>query len=179
MDHFVNRLADLDFDIVSLADNTNVDTTQLTQKIEWWLRLLAHGQPQAVFLTALLHSGFNVLRHTIEPVCRTRTLDPLMRTLMVVISHPMIQPLARVSERSKHCFFQELAPDRLPEPLDLTQGHRVLRCRPDMLDALLFESLLELGFTAPGGELATIVTEDFTWRTPLHGRGFHRDLHRG
>ena len=44
MDHFVNRLADLHFDIVSLADNSNVDPTQLAQQIEWRLRLLAQGQ---------------------------------------------------------------------------------------------------------------------------------------
>jgi hypothetical protein len=45
VDHFVNRLADLYFDVVSLADNTNVNAAKLTQKIERWLGLLAHGQP--------------------------------------------------------------------------------------------------------------------------------------
>ncbi len=33
MDHFVNRLANLYFDIVSLADNTNVNAAQLAQQI--------------------------------------------------------------------------------------------------------------------------------------------------
>ena len=178
MDHFVDRLANLDFDIVSLADNANVDAAQLTQQIQRRLWLLPQRQPLTVFLTTLLHSSLNVLRHTIKPVRRTRTFDPLMRALVIVISHPMIQPLTRVSERSKHSLFQKLAPDRLPEPLDLAQGHRVLRRRPHMLDTALFQGLLELGLTAPGGELAAVVTEDLARCTPLADRPFNHFHHR-
>jgi hypothetical protein len=90
VDHLVHGFADLHLDIISLANNTDIDPTQLTQQIKWWLWLLTQSQPKAVFLTALFDRRFNVLGHTIKPVCRTRTIDPLMRTLMVVISHPMV-----------------------------------------------------------------------------------------
>ena len=105
VDHLVYGIADLHLDIISLADNTNVDPTQLTQQIQWRLRLLAQRQPKAVFLTALFNRRFNVLRHTIKPVCRTRTIDPLVRALVIVITHPVIQTLTGVGKRSEHRFF--------------------------------------------------------------------------
>jgi len=163
----VHGIADLHLDIISLADNTNVGPAQLAQQIKRRLGLLTQSQPQAVLLTTLADSLLDVLGHTIEAVCGTRTFDPLVRTLVVVITHPVVQPLTSVRERSEHRFFQELAPDRLPEPLYLTKGHRMMGSGPDVLDALLFEGLLEPGLAPPGHELATVITEDLTRGAPL------------
>ena len=140
--------------------------------------LLAQSQPQTVLLATLADCLLDVLGHTIEAVRGTRTIDPLMRTLVVVITHPVVQSLTGVGKRSKHCFFQELAPDRLPEPLDLSQGHRVMGSRPDVLDTLLFKGLLEPGLAAPGHELATVITEDLTRSAPLADRPFDHLHHR-
>ena len=52
--------------------------------------LLAQSQPQAVLLATLADRLVNVLGHTIEAVRGTRTIDPLMGALMIVISHPVV-----------------------------------------------------------------------------------------
>ena len=122
----MHRVAHLHLDVVALAHDTNVRPAQLAQQVERLLRLLTQRQPQAVLLAALADCTVDVLGHTIEPVRGACTVDPLVRTLVVVVAHPVVQTLARVGERSEHRLFEELAPDRLPEPLDLAQGHRVV-----------------------------------------------------
>lgn len=126
MDYLVHFIADLQLNVITFADNANVGAAQLTQQIQRRLRLLTQGQAQAVLLTAVLDRLIDVRNYTIKTVRRTRTFDPLVRALMVVEPHPVIQPLTRIGERSEHRLFEELAPDRLPEPLDLAQCHRVM-----------------------------------------------------
>ena len=96
----MHGFADLHLDIISLADYADIDPSQLAQKIQRRLWFLAQSQPQAVLPATLADRLLDVLGHTIKPVRGTRTIDPLVRTLMVVISHPVVQPLAGVRERS-------------------------------------------------------------------------------
>jgi len=90
VDHLVHGIADLHLDIISLADNADIDPSQLTQKIQRGLGFLAQSQTQAVLLATLADRLVNVLGHTIEAVRGTRTIDPLMGALMIVISHPVV-----------------------------------------------------------------------------------------
>ena len=122
----MHGIADLHFDIVSLANNADIGSAQLAQQIKRKLRLLAQRQTQTVFAATLAQGRVLVLGHTIKTVGRTRTIDSLMRTLMVVKPHPVIQPLTSVSKGGEHRFFQKLTPDRLPEPPDLAQRHRMM-----------------------------------------------------
>ncbi len=92
------------------------------------MRFLAQSQPQTVFLAALFDRLFDIVGQAVEPIRRTSTIDPLVRTLMVVVMHPVVQALARVGKRSEHRFTEILSPQSLPETFDLAQGHRVLRC---------------------------------------------------
>jgi len=170
MDHLVYGLADLDLDILALADDANICPTELTQQIQRPLRFPAQGQATAVLMAALLRRLLDVLGHTIEAVSGTRTIDPLVGTLVVVVADPVIQPLTGVGERSEHRLFEELAPHCLPEPLDLAQCHRVMRRRAYVLDALLLQRLLEPGLATPGHELAAVVGEDLPRSTPLPDR---------
>ena len=93
-----------------------------------------------------------------------------MRTLVVVIVNPVLQPTAGIRERGEHGFLEKLPPDRLPEALDLAQRHRVLRRTADMLHALLSQHLLEPRLPTPGHELAAVVGENLAWCTPLPDR---------
>ena len=174
----MHGIADLHLDIISLANNTNVGPAHLAQQVKRRMGLLAQSQPQAVLLATLADRLVNVLGHTIEAVRGTRTIDPLVGALVVVITYPVVQSLTGVRKRSEHRFFQELAPDRLPEPLDLSQGHRVMGGRPDVLDTLLFQGLLEPSFASPGHELAAVITEDLPRGTPLADRSFDHLHHR-
>jgi len=89
---------------------------------------------------------------------------------MVVVLHPVIQPLTGIGKRGKHRFAQKFMPDRLPETLDLTKRHRVMGSTTDMPDSLLFEHLLEARLTSPVHKLPAVVRQDLTWRTPLAKR---------
>jgi hypothetical protein len=90
-----------------------------------------------------------------------------MRSLVVVIGNPISQPLACIRERGKKGFLQELLPERLPEPLDLAQCHRMLRCTSNVADPLPLEYLLEPCLTAPGSKLSAVVRQDLPRGSPL------------
>jgi hypothetical protein len=92
---------------------------------------------------------------------------------MVVVADPVIEALAGVGERSEHRVLQKLGPDRFPEPLDLAQGHRVVRGRAHVADALTLEHFLKLGLPTPGRELPAIIGKDLTRRAPLADRALH------
>jgi len=53
--------------------------------------------------------------------------DSLMRPFVVVILHPLPYPLGGVLEALKLSSDEKLQIDSLPEPLYLTQRHRVVR----------------------------------------------------
>lgn len=115
----MHRIAHLDLDLVALAHHTHIRAAQLAQQVQRWLRLLSQRQPQRVVLATLLHGFFHVVGDPVEPIRRTRTIQPLVRTLVVVIVNPVIQATAGIRERGEHRLLEKLAPDRLPKPLDL------------------------------------------------------------
>jgi hypothetical protein len=86
---------------------------------------------------------------------------------MIVEGNPMGNPLACVRKGSKDGFFQEFLPDRLPEPLDLAQGHRMLGGTSHMADPLALQYLLEARLAPPGCKLAAVVRQDLPRGSPL------------
>jgi hypothetical protein len=142
------------------------------------LGLLPKCQPQRILIATLTKRLFHILGQTVEPVGRSRPVNPLMRALMIIKVDPMIDPLTRVGERCEVCLFQKLPPDRLPEPLDLAQRHRVVRGTAYVRDPLLFEHPLKTRLTAPGDKLPPIVAEDLSRRAPLPDRPFEHLEHR-
>jgi hypothetical protein len=56
---------------------------------------------------------------------------------MIVILPPLPDPLFGLLKTPKLCPNQKLLIDRLPKPLDLPQGHRMMRLRLDMPDPIL------------------------------------------
>jgi len=115
----VYRIAHLDLDLVALAHHTHIRSAQLTQQIQRRLWLLSQSQTQRVVLATLLHRFFHVVGDAVEPIRGTGPVEPLVRTLVVVIVNPVLQPTAGVGERGEHGILEKLAPNRLPEPLDL------------------------------------------------------------
>jgi hypothetical protein len=163
----VYRIAHLDLDLFALAHHSHVGTAKLTQQIERWLRLLPQRQTVRVLLTALLDRLLDIFGNPVETVRRAGTVDPLMRALMVVVVNPMLKPAARVGKRRKDRLLEKLPPDRLPEALDLSQRHRMMRRAADVLHTLLAQHLLEARLPAPGHELPPVVRQDLAWCTPL------------
>jgi hypothetical protein len=178
-DHFLDCLSDLYLDILALAYHAHISASQLSQQVQRWLWLLTQRQTQAVLLAALPNSLLDVVLQPVEPVRRTRAVDTLVTTLMVVEPDPVIQSLAGISERGEVRLTQELTPDRLPEPLDLSQGHRMMRSRTDVLDTLLLQYPLEPRLATPGHELAPIVGQDLPGGAPLADRALDHFENRG
>jgi hypothetical protein len=163
----VYRIAHLDLDLFTLAHNTHIRAAQLAQQVQWRLRLLSQGQTQRVVLATLLHGFFHVVGDPVEPIRRTGPIQPLVWTLVVVIVNPVLQPTAGVRERGEYRLLEKLPPDRLPEPLDLAQRHRMLGRAAHVLHTLLPQHLLKPRLTTPGHELAAVVGQNLAWCTPL------------
>jgi hypothetical protein len=90
-----------------------------------------------------------------------------MRPLVIVIGNPISQPLACVRKGGKKGFLQELLPDRLPEPLDLAQCHRMPGGTAHVANPLALQNLLEPCLAPPGSKLAAVVRQDLPRRAPL------------
>jgi hypothetical protein len=111
-----------------------------------------------------------------KAVRRTHALQSLMRPLVVVILDPVGDPFAGLLEGLEARPHQELLLERLPEPLDLPQRHRMMRRAADVVDVVLGQLLLEGRLAPPTGVLAAVVGEHLARRPVLRDR-FAVDLH--
>jgi hypothetical protein len=116
-------------------------------------------QLQRVLLDALLQGLSQIVGDLKKPVRRAQPADALVRPPVVVILDPQPGALNRLLEAVKLRPLQKLGENRLPEPLDLTQGHRVVGTRADVLHPVLFHLLLEAGLSPPVGVLPAVVGE--------------------
>jgi hypothetical protein len=115
-------------------------------------------------------------RRTEEPVGRNQARKPLVRPLEVVGVDVELQPPIEVLIVGKDGPREKLLPQRLPEPLDLAQGLRVLRPALDVPDALLPQLLLKLRRSPPGRVLPPVVSQDLPGR-PVGGDASAQRLH--
>jgi hypothetical protein len=166
-DHFVHIIPQFDLDVLALTGYPYICLAKFTKKVQRRSSLLAKRQLQGVLPASLLERFPHVVGHAIEAVGGTKPFDALMRTLVVVIADPVIKPLRGVGKGSKVSVLQKLGPYGFPEPLDLAQGHGVVRSRANVRYTLTLKNLLELGLATPGGELPAIVREYLPGSSPL------------
>jgi hypothetical protein len=127
--------------------------------VERTLGLTAQRQFLHVFGNAALHYGPQFLRNREEPICRIQPVQRLVRSFVVVVLHPQPNPLPCLLETLELCPTEELFPDRLPEPFDFAQGHRVMGLTLEVMDVIFLKFLLEARFAAPTRILPAIVGE--------------------
>ena len=99
-----------------------------------------------------------------EAVRGRQTLDRLVRALEVVVLDEQSRATLAVIEVGEHRAREELLPHRLPEPLDLAAGLRVVRPALHVANALAPKLLLEPRLATPGGVLAPLIGEDLARR---------------
>lgn len=138
--------------------------------VERAARLPPQRQFQCVLLNAALDDLPQFLGDGKEAIGRTQPVQGLVGPLMVVILHPQPHPLAGGFEAFKLRSHQELLPDRLPEPLDLAQGHGMMGSALEVVDAVLAQLRLETGCAAPTAVLAALVGEHFFGHAVLGDR---------
>jgi hypothetical protein len=90
-----------------------------------------------------------------------------MGSLVIVVAYPVIDALTGIGKRCKHRLTQILTPERLPEPLNLTQSHRMVRSAAHVPNTLLLQHTLKTRLTTPCNKLPRIVREDLTGSAPL------------
>ena len=117
-------------------------------------------QAQRVLLHLRLDARAHLARRPEEPVGRGESLQPLMRSLEVVVLDEERHAALAVLEVGEHRARQQLLPQRLPEPFDLPASLRVMRPALHMRDAMALELRLELGAPAPRGVLPALVGQD-------------------
>jgi len=91
--------------------------------------------------------------------------------LVVVVLHPPRDPFPRLVQRLEARPGQEVVLERLPEPLDLPQRHRMMRRAADVVDVVFLQFLLEGRLPAPTGILPAVVGQHFPGRAVLRHRG--------
>ncbi|HXZ27949.1 MAG TPA: hypothetical protein VEG08_08125, partial [Terriglobales bacterium] len=116
---------------------------------------------QHVLLDAALDHLPELLRDAEEAIRRAEPLQALVGPPVVVVLHPEPHPLASRVEALELGALEELLPDRLPEALDLAQGHGVMGPALQVVHPILLELGLEPRRAPPTGVLAALIGEHF------------------
>jgi hypothetical protein len=138
--------------------------------VEGALGLPAERELEDVLLDAALDDLPELLRDGKEAIRRAEPLQGLVGPAVVVVLHPEPHPLASRVEAVELGALQELLPDRLPEALDLAQGHGVMGPALQVVHAILAELGLEAGRAPPAGELPALVGEHLPGHAVLRHR---------
>jgi len=101
------------------------------------------------------------------PIRRRKPLKPLVRALEVVVLDKKRHPPLAVLEVGEHRAREQLLPQRLPEPLDLAAGLRMMRSALYMRDTVALELGFELRRSTPGGVLTSLIRQDLPRRAVL------------
>lgn len=140
---------------------------QLAGEIERLPQGLLLRQAQRVLFNLRLDARAHRTGRPEEPVRGRRALKSLMRALEVVVLDEQRHSALAVLEVGEHRPREQLLPQRLPEPLDLPAGLRVMWPALHMCDAVALQLRLELRAPAPGGVLPPLIRQDLPRRTVL------------
>jgi hypothetical protein len=147
------------------------EATDEIKRLLWWL-LLRHEQRVRGHLR--LDRGAHVGRCAKESVGRYKTIEALVRPLEVVVLHVEREPTLTIREVGEDGLAQKLLPQRLPEALDLAERLRMLRPALHVRDSVAAEQMLEVGCTAPGGVLPSLVGQHLLGVSVLRDAAFDR-----
>jgi hypothetical protein len=101
-------------------------------------------EPQRVLGNRRFDAGSHLACGAEEPICRREPLERLVRPMEVVVLDKQPHPPLAVLEVRKDGLREQLLPQRLPEPLDLSAGLRVMRPALDVRNPVTFQFGFEL-----------------------------------
>jgi hypothetical protein len=136
-------------------------------------RLVAHAPdhverlgglaPQRQLLHVRVDPALDRLAHFLldseVPIRRRAPVKALVGPPVVVILHPVGEPIPCLLERVESGAAEELLLQRLPEPLDLPERHGVVRRTADVMHVVAAKLRLELGDAPPVGVLPAVIGE--------------------
>jgi hypothetical protein len=152
-----------------------VPIAQAAHQVEGLAHRLRARQAQGVLADLRLDRCAHRRARAKEPVRGSLTLERLMRALEVVVLDEQPHPSLTVLEVREHRACEQLLPQRLPEPLDLPAGLRVVRAALHVRDAVAVQLGFKLRAPTPRRVLAPLVGQDLPRRSILGnpaGEGF-------
>ena len=152
--------ADADLEACAARVDRQIVLAQPPDQVERRLRGLLARESQRVRRHRRLDCAAHRGGRPEVPIRRRQPLERLVRPLEVVVLHIQRHPSLAVREVREHRARQQLLPQRLPEPLDLAAGLRVVRAALHVRDAVALELRLELRRAAPRRVLPALVGED-------------------
>lgn len=161
-----NRLrgvADLNPQRAAGCGDTEVLIAEPADEIERFVWRLLLCEPQRVRGDLRLDCGTHVSSGAEEAISGHEPVDALVRSLKVVVLDVERDATLAVGEVGEHRLAQELAPEALPEPLDLAERLRMLRSALDVRDAMTTEEMLEVRRASPRRVLTPLVREHLAW----------------
>ena len=117
------------------------------------------GQFQDILLNAFLQRLFQIVGNLEKSIGGTQAADALVGPFMIVIRNPKMGPRYRLFETVELSPLEKLVLDRLPETLNFTERHWMMRARPDVLHTVLFHLFFKTGLAPPVRVLTSIVGE--------------------
>jgi hypothetical protein len=160
-------VGDAEFEFALFGPQDDRLAVHAADHVEGRLGLAAQGQFQEVGLDARLEGLAQLGLDFKEAVGWAQAAQALVRAFVVIVFDPEFDPLAGGVEALELGADEELLPDRRPKPLDLAQGHGVMRPGFDVADAVLLELGFEAAGAAPGGVLAAVVGQHLLGRFEL------------
>jgi hypothetical protein len=124
-------------------------------------RLLSKRQAKLVFCVLLLQLAAHFAFSAEETVCRAKTPDPLVWSMVVVMGDEVRETLTGVVQLLRIHPAPEFVLHCLPESLTLAQGLRMVAPGHHVANPLLFQELLEAVLATPREVLAALVGQDF------------------
>jgi hypothetical protein len=112
------------------------------------------------------------------PVGRRQPRKPLMRALEVVVLDVERHPPLAVLEVGEHRAAEQFLPQRLPEPLDLPAGLRMVRPALHMRDPVPLQLRFELRAPAPRRVLPALIRQDLPRRPIVSDAACERLQHQ-
>lgn len=120
-------------------------------------RQLPRGQTDLVLRHRLLDRTSHVALRAEKPIGRHHVVDPLVGAEVVVVVDKVLEALPRFVEIERAHPLPKLVANRLPQPLALSYGLRMMTPSHDVLDSVFAEELFELGSSPPGKILLPLV----------------------
>lgn len=160
-------IGELEFEFAFLRAQDDRLAFHPAHHVEGRTRFAAQGHLEQIVLDPRFEGLAQLGLDFEETVRRAQSADALMRPFVVVILDPEFDARAGVLEGIKLRALEKLLPDAGPEPLDLAQGHGMMRAGFEMRHAILAQFGFEAGGAPPRGVLAAVVGEHFLGRLEL------------
>jgi hypothetical protein len=169
-------IADFKFEFALFSAQDDGLAFHAADHVEGRAWLSAQGHLQEVLLDACLDGLAELTLDLKEAVGRAKTINTLMRALVVVVFNPELDALAGGVKALELSAAEKVLPNSLPEALDFAESHGVLRTGTEVGHAILLELRLKAGGSTPTGVLAPIIRQHlFGWLELGHGLAVNLD----